>query len=340
MLSQQQIDSFHSQGFLVMPGVVRGRELAQLREESAAVVAQGVAKDGNKHLYHQLEDGGEVYWRSEDLWNRHAIFRAVAVNPELLENIGQCVGQAFFPWNDSLVVKIPGGRPVTWHQDPPYGDPARLSSGAVPNFTTDIYLDESDEGNGCVWAIPGHHLVGHVKLEDKSQEELFARCGAVPVRMKPGDVLFHCLSTPHGSMENPSNRMRRTFYIHYIAQQAFDECGYAPWGKPAWGEAKRAQVAQMARDRAALGLDAAFGPAIREVADGLEFTGPVRTPRGHWPALAARIPSDRRAELKELSVGGLRPPNIGLRPAPREETGRADGEAAQSSQLSALGSRL
>ncbi len=303
MLTQSQIDAFHRDGFLIMPGVIRGRELAALQEASARVVAQGIARQGEDHSYVPVGDQ-EVYWRSERLWDRDATFRAVTLNPELCENIGQCVGHDFFPWNDSLVVKTPGGGPVTWHQDPPYGfGGGRSETYVVPNFTTDLYLDDSTEENGCVWAIPGHHLVGSIDLASKSQDELFAHPAAVPVRMKAGDVLFHALSTPHGSRANPpAARMRRTFYIHYISQEAHDQAGYRPWSKMWWGEEKRAQMACFAADRAALGWSPAYGPHIRESEEGLRFTGAVTTPRRHWGDLLARIPQARREEMKALKV--------------------------------------
>jgi hypothetical protein len=299
MLTQAQIDSFHRDGFLIMLGVIRGRELELLQEESARVIADGVEGRGQHHRYNVREDGSRSYWRSEAMWERHAIFGAATLNPELIENIGQCLGHEFFPWNDSLVVKMPGGEPVAWHQDP-FAEHRRDVSYVVPNFTTDIYLDESDEDNGCVWAIPGHHLVGDVRLDDKSTEDLFTRCGAVPVRMRPGDVLFHALTTPHGSRENRSERRRRTFYLHYLSQESHDQSGYRRFRKTWWGPDKRAQLEQMARDRAALGLEAAYGPNIRLGEEGLAFTGSPRTPMRHWGDLAYAIPEARRKELKAL----------------------------------------
>src|SRR5256885_276796 len=174
MLSQEQVDFFHTNGYLIMRGLINGGELEELQRAAESVVAEGVARRGTDHKYHAYPDGREVYWRSERMWERGDIFQAVTVNPGLLENIGQCVGQAFYPWNDSLVVKLPdSGAPVKWHQDPPYRNPDRESTYLVPNFTTDIYLDRSWTGNGCVYAIPEHHLVGHVALGDKSEEDLF-----------------------------------------------------------------------------------------------------------------------------------------------------------------------
>jgi len=302
MLTPAQIASFHAQGFLRMPGLIQGPELELLRAESARVVDQGVARDGDHHLYHTLADGREAYWRSEDMFRRHACFRAVAVHPQLLENIAQCLGESFYPWNDSLVVKTPGGDAVAWHQDPPYGDPVRTATYPIPNFTTDIYLDDSDPENGCVYAIPGHHLVGSVRLDDKSPEELFTRCGAVPVRMQPGDVLLHALSTPHGSHPNRSQRSRRTFYIHYLTEAVYQD-SYAAWGKPGWRPQQHALIERMAAERTALGFEPAWSGAVGLRADGLALTDATLpcTPHAHWQTLAAAIPAEVRRARKALA---------------------------------------
>jgi hypothetical protein len=312
MLTQSQLDAFHRDGFLIMSGLFAGRELALLQEQSALVVAAGIARQGEHHLYlPKAGAGGEnpnvpasdssTYWRSERMFQRHAIFRAAATQPELLENIGQCIGQGFFPWNHSLVVKIPGGPAVTWHQDPYFPKPSDTTP-PVPNFTADIYLDESDEGNGCVWAIPGHHLIGDVTLQDKTARTLIDRCGAIPLRMRPGDVIFHALTTPHGSLENPSNRMRRTYYLHFLAQEAFNDAGYHRWSadNPSWGPEKIRQIHAFAQDRKDLGLAPTFGGALAIADDGIRVASEVTTPRHHWAALAAKIPAEQRARLRAL----------------------------------------
>jgi ectoine hydroxylase-related dioxygenase (phytanoyl-CoA dioxygenase family) len=307
MLTQKQIEDFHANGFLIMRGVFQGEELARLREAAEAVAAQGVAREGNiaDHRYAPGPDGREVYWRSEKMWQRGAIFQAVTVHPDLLENIGQCVGQAFFPWNDSLVVKLAYvGAEVPWHQDPPYGDPQRDTVYPVPNFTTDIYLDHSGPDNGCVYAIPGHHLVGHVDLKSRPAEQLYSSCGAIPVEMEAGDVLFHCLSTPHGSRANRSEIPRRIFYIHYLADEVYqDGYGDAPWAasKPGWGEARRALIEEMICRRAEFGWET---PDQRETLrfgeGGFTFSGAPTTPRKYWDALKDAVPEEEKFARKRL----------------------------------------
>lgn len=106
-----------------MRGVIRGAELEQLIAAADAVQRQGVAGEGEGHLYAPA-GGGKVYWRTNGMWPRGDIFQAVSLNPELLENVGQIIGDPFYPIGHDLVVKQGGiGAPVAWHQDPPYGSP-------------------------------------------------------------------------------------------------------------------------------------------------------------------------------------------------------------------------
>jgi ectoine hydroxylase-related dioxygenase (phytanoyl-CoA dioxygenase family) len=307
VLTQEQIDSFHTDGYLILRGVFQGEELRLLTAAIDAVQAQGEAREGEHHLYARGPDGAQVYWRSERIWERGDIFRAVTVQPALLENIGQCIGQAFYPWNDSLVVKLARqGAEVAWHQDPPYIDPNRETTYPVPNFTTDIYLDHSGPDNGCVWAIPGHHLVGHVEVNSRSAEEMFTACGAVPVEMEAGDVLFHALSTPHGSRPNTSGIQRRIFYIHYLADEVYQD-GYGRTGaewvrfKPGWGAERRERIEAMFEARKRFGWDSfektgtlAFGEG------GFTFVGAPTSPPRCWDDLAAFTP-ETRARLKALT---------------------------------------
>ena len=301
MLTQDLLDFFHTQGYLIMRGLIEGRELAVLQEQANQVIAQGMAGQGEDHLYRRSADGRKTYWRSEEMWQRDPIFLAVTVHPDLLENIGQCLGQAFYPWNDSLVVKVArAGAPVDWHQDPPYGDPAQERTYPIPSFTTDIYLDHSGPENGCVWALPGYHLVGHVALSQRTTEELFEDSGAIPIEMEAGDVLFHAISLPHASRASASPQQRRIFYLHYLAEEVFADV-YATSPKMHWGEEKRAQIGQMIAARRAEGWEVPTErQTLRLSDDGLVFVGTPTTPRAYWGALSATLPPERVTAMKQL----------------------------------------
>lgn len=303
MLTQQQIDYFHANGYLIMRGLFKGKELELLQKAADATQAEGVAREGEEHRYYKNKDGSETYWRSEKMWQRDDIFQAATVNQELLENIGQIIGHSFYPWNDSLVVKLANsGAPVHWHQDPPYGAAKRTETFGIPNFTTDIYLNHSGADNGGVFAIHGRHLVGHVDLKQVSEEDLYNNCGAVPLEMEPGDVLFHCLSTPHGSSFNHSDKQRRIFYVHYVNEDVYQD-SYAPeaWAKdlPGWSEERREAIQTMLKKRVEMGFDATdLSGDIKLNERGFKFHGETTTPPRYWEQLQAQYTDEERAKLK------------------------------------------
>lgn len=290
-LRSEQVEQFHRDGFLIMRGLISAEEVRRLQVAADRVVADGVAGRGFGHRYTPGGDGQPTYWRTDcTLWDSDPSFAAVSVNPDLLEAVGQCLGLPFFVMaNEALVVKLPGhGAPVPFHQDPPYaslhGEP---DPGAypIPAFTTDIYLDAATVDNGCVWAIPGWHRDGRVDLSRYSEEELLAR--AVPCEMQPGDVMFHCLGTPHGSPPNRSAQLRRTFYLAFLAEQPWrDFYSTASWSSsfPAWGAPQVAtRFRQMLDARSALGLESPLQrPALRFHDTHFEFTGEPCSPPRAW----------------------------------------------------------
>jgi hypothetical protein len=193
--------------------------------------------------------------------------------------------------------------PIGWHQDPPCGgNPDRALTFAVPNFDTDIYLDDSTIENGCVWGIPGHHLVGYVDLKAYTQEDLFHRTDAVPMEMKAGDVLFHSLSAPHGSVGNKSPHIRRIFYVHYMAQEVLED------GYPGWASHLRSKftpeglryVDTMLEARRRLGYGALEGSPVHLDERGFTVSGVPGTPPYYWGTLIEGMSEEEIARKKAL----------------------------------------
>ena len=284
MLRPDEIAFFHHNGYLIMRGLIYGPELERLQADSARLVADGMAHRGTDHLYRttfgaeSASENLDIYWRSEKMWERDPSYRATIVNPDLVMNIAQCAGHPVYPWNASLVVKIPQrGSAVPWHQDPPYMGPGLTTTHVAPNFTCDIYLDQSDEVNGCVFAMPGHHQSGHVDLSG-DQEQYFQHLDAVPLRMAPGDVLFHYLSMPHGSRLNRSTRLRRTLYLHFLSEPAFQQSYNHPhmqWAQAmgGWSQNRRILLERCIADRQALGWRTSEDEARFVWAAGIEPDG-------------------------------------------------------------------
>lgn len=322
MLTQDQIDQFHRDGFLPVSGVFSTEEVNRLREAAEAVQTDGIAARGDGHGYREV-NGTKQYYRTDGvLWDREPAFRETTVHPDLLAAVGQCLGRPFMPVNNSLVVKMPkSGVAIPWHQDPPYlsrtgwcdgrvGPEPRAETYPIPNFDCDIYLDPATLENGCLYAIAGHHLVGHVDIDRFTQDELFEHPLSAPLEMEPGDVLLHAVTAPHGSRPNESDGMRRIFYIHFMARAVMVEL-YESWfadgvdGARGFGQDALDRAQRMLDDRRSAGLALPGGDAspVTLTPDGFTFTGAPGTLPDHWARLAAAISPETAKARKNLTLG-------------------------------------
>ncbi|HZD68582.1 MAG TPA: phytanoyl-CoA dioxygenase family protein [Actinomycetes bacterium] len=308
MLDRQQLDQFHRDGLLVLRGVFAADELHALQQAAEAVQQDALAGRGAGHSYRQV-DGDRQYFRTDGvLWRQHTAFRIATVHPGLLAAVGQCLGHPFMPVNDSLVVKLPrSGVAIPWHQDAPYEGPAgRPATFGIPNFTCDIYLDAATIRNGCLYALPSRHLVGHVDVERFDEQALFHHPDAVALELAPGDVLLHAISAPHGSKANASDELRRVLYLHYMAREVLEAL------YPAWVGSKRGfapydlrAVAAMVDERHQAGLAGPETASVALIPDGLVFTGEPTSPPRHWQALAAALTPDQVHAAKLLAAKGV-----------------------------------
>ena len=227
MFNQSQIDQFHHDGTIVAKNIIKGEELEKLQEAADKIVNKAIEnapedipnnEEEKQFIWKGLDgymlrkNGQHIYRRSGNMFDRDPVFKAVCANPEILNHYGQLIGHSFMPADDAMVVKVPHGDvPVLWHQDPPYSKKDWDKLQRIPNIDCDIYLDHSTKENGCLWGIPDHHLVGHIEIENFTEEQLFNCPGIIPFETEPGDVIFHSLSAPHGSIGNKTKELRRTF---------------------------------------------------------------------------------------------------------------------------------
>ncbi len=139
---------------------------------------------------------------------------ADALEPHLGSNI-TCNG-------DHMVrISLPGSEktPFRLHQDSQYYGEATQHAHIV---TVWIPLVDVDEGNGCLYVIPGSNrwgLVGGARDENnriRSFEDVEARGAPVPVPMKTGDILLFSNLTFHGSKVNLSDAVRWSLDIRYV----------------------------------------------------------------------------------------------------------------------------
>ena len=227
--SQKQFDR---DGYIVIRGAFAEQELIPLRQLSDEVTAIAEINPDDKFCNYYMghrADQGTLY----DMFQRFPQFASAARNNALCEAIGNVYASNFYMYENCLIYKPQGkNNGVPWHQD-------FISRTTEPiKVIAWMALDDVDEENGCIYALPGSHKLGflpfyhvpgethHDRLDlskvDMTQYEI------KPIKMKAGDILLFNQLVLHMSKEVHTSRPRRAFRVSY---QNFDQ-SFTPRGTP------------------------------------------------------------------------------------------------------------
>lgn len=225
MLSPQQVEHYHREGYVVQPGFLSRDEVAAFHAEMAAITAGSTLAHHDKTRLEmepkQAPDGTRVR-RLYEPCTYYDRFRAFSESDTLLDCVEQLLGPNLLFHYSKINMKPPGiGSPVEWHQDLSYYPLTNRDSVSIL-----FYLDDAAVENGCLQVIPCHH---HGPLFTHSTNGFFRgkvtepvnATQAVPLEGKAGAVIFmHCM-TPHASITNTSDKSRRTLILSYRAADAY-----------------------------------------------------------------------------------------------------------------------
>ena len=222
-LTQDQLDAFARDGFLLVKGLVPEHERADVDRDSLELIERGKAGPfgDDRWVYREDPEFGNrlCTFRINQLLapDMPQSFRLLLAYPPLLRAVSQLMGGDLFATSvHSLVFKMPKhGVPAPWHQDP-------VKVFRYPVFNMDVYLDAAHPDNGGLWVIPGSHLAGYHNPKhhpDFIQSWTGGRNadapGAIAVETEPGDVIFHATTVIHGSFWSRAESLRRTVYYHF-----------------------------------------------------------------------------------------------------------------------------
>jgi ectoine hydroxylase-related dioxygenase (phytanoyl-CoA dioxygenase family) len=220
LINDDDVAFFRANGYLKVPGVIGGEELARLQAETKAAVAHGseAVRSEPGHFYAESADGQtKILSRVEFPSHWSMACRELMGHPDLLRMVETISGPDFISIGDGMVLKMPGeGAEVTWHRD--HGSEW---AGSPQNYNVDIYLDDAEPHN-CVWAIPGSNLWS----DEQASRYQGKSCvpadepDAVPCEMKAGDVLLHDARVIHGSPLTTTDSLRRTLYFWFYSYAA------------------------------------------------------------------------------------------------------------------------
>ena len=235
-LTQEQIDAFHREGYLVVDNVFTDEELQpvidEIKDEIDVRARELVASGELSQTFEELDFGHRLAMISREtdkvavtIWNGKLsgpAFFGLITNPGLLDVAEQICGEELIASSVyRLRPKIPGHHmsAVPWHQDSgyfePYCDKALVLTVWLP-------LVDADASNGCMWVLPRQHR-GEVVLHRQAKGQPYLEIAQedlpegepVCAPVKKGGVLLMTNKTPHASFENSTDGVRWSMDLRY-----------------------------------------------------------------------------------------------------------------------------
>lgn len=213
VLSEEQLQWFHEDGFLVVRGMYSPEEIREISDWTDEVA--GFPELPGKYMMYfenSSVDGSRIICRIENFVPFHAGFAQLITSARMNRAVSELFGEEAVLFKDKINFKLPGGDGFKEHQDVQAGWDAFASL----HITAMVAIDETNEANGSLEMIPGMHrrgLLGEqwspLTHDDTGDAEY------VPVHCQPGDAVFFDSYAPHRSAPNRTDKARRVLYITY-----------------------------------------------------------------------------------------------------------------------------
>ncbi len=224
MLRADQIEFFHTNGFVNGGLVLTEEEVETLRAETMRVIEQRDQTEIPQPVLvrNLARNDAAPVWQIVNIWMASEPFRRLIFHPQITAGLAQLTqADTLRIWHDQIQYKPPEiGGVNMWHQDAPLWP----IIAPMTEVTAWVALDDADESNGCMSMVPGSHRWGNnIEFLNglKSFEEMPAQFGDHAVQVarcpvKRGEVHFHHALTWHASHANTSGRPRRAIALHYM----------------------------------------------------------------------------------------------------------------------------
>jgi len=222
VLTKEQIEQYHDQGFISPIRVISKREALSIKNELEQVEAEfpeeiNAENRNNLHL-------------------SFAFLDKLAHNKIIVDAIEDLIGPNISLWASVMFIKEPSSKHyVSWHQDATY---MGLDS---MNFPTPwIALSPSNKETGCMTMISGSHKLKIQEHEDTFAENNILTRGqviqnvdesrAVDLILEPGEMSIHHGAVIHGSQPNKGSQRRIGFSLQsYMPNDVSQVVGRNIW---------------------------------------------------------------------------------------------------------------
>jgi len=220
-LSDEQVQQYEDQGYLLLKGVLSRDEAAEFRREAHELMERltrnqnidatwGSAREVGMGTQTQLLHCHNVQFQT-------GAFTRLLTDPRLVDPVADLIGPNVQLHHNKLFIKPPEkGSPFPMHQDHPFFPHERHTMLAAI-----LHFDDAPLEKGCVRIVPGSHKMGplehlaegsyHLPLDQYPIES------SLPMEAEAGDVLIFSYLTIHGSGVNTSQEARTTLLVQMRA---------------------------------------------------------------------------------------------------------------------------
>jgi ectoine hydroxylase-related dioxygenase (phytanoyl-CoA dioxygenase family) len=225
--SADNLAHFEEHGYVVAPDLY-DRATAQALKAHATELCLDPDLPAGHLKVNALVASGEV--AREGAAALHSLYRPQVVSetyadvcrdPALTDRLAGILGPDVVTFNGLVIFKAAAiGLPFPYHQDMWY---FRRGNDIKRSCAIWMALDDADEENGCLWVVPGSHLLPiqeHVLPDSDHLQQEFREVPAaaemheIPVPLKAGSCLFFDGGLLHRSSHNHSDRDRACYVIH------------------------------------------------------------------------------------------------------------------------------
>jgi ectoine hydroxylase-related dioxygenase (phytanoyl-CoA dioxygenase family) len=228
-VSQQEIDSYQKNGFVVINDLLDAAELKAWREtifkaveDRAGVKIPGTTVKTGEDDGINADAGyyGKVFDQIINLWQTDAGVKKLILDERIGRMAADLAGvDGIRPWHDQALFKRPWANPTAWHVDSPF-----WSFHSRDALSIWIALDDATVENGSLFFVPGSHKVTTFENYGigKNMDFIFDHYPALKsvnpfsAPLKAGSCTFHNGLCIHGAGPNMTAYPRRAMTCAFM----------------------------------------------------------------------------------------------------------------------------
>ncbi len=208
-LTDAERRTFDETGLLVVEDALSPEQVAELTAVTDGIFEARVAAGHDAHT--------ALFFPNFIPESPH--FAGLVDYPQILPKVWGILGWNIYLYHAHLIVTPPSGKPrddatFGWHQDSGRVN-LEMESHPRPRLSLKVAYflsDTSEEGRGNFWIIPGSHLNDEL---ERPKDGIGQPAGAMPVRAKPGTVVFFDRRLWHTASPNWSGITRKILFYGY-----------------------------------------------------------------------------------------------------------------------------